>query len=70
MLEHERDQVFFRRRVEKQRALRDARALGHGGGGRGLEAPLHEEPLGRLADARSLVLFVGFTAHVYDSGHL
>jgi len=65
VLEDERDEIFLRGRVQKERALGDARALGDGRGGRGIEPALDEERSGRLADSRSFVLFVGFAAHDY-----
>lgn len=65
VLEHERDEILFRRRVEKQRSLRHARSLGHRRGGRRLEPTLDEERGCRLADSRPLVLFVGFATHDY-----
>ncbi len=63
VLEHERHEIFLRRRVEEQRSLRDAGALRDGSGRRRLEPTLDEERSGGLADPRALVLFVGFATH-------
>lgn len=63
MLEDERDEVLLRSRVEEQRPLRDAGAIGDGRGRRAVEAALDEERLRRLADARELVVLVGLPTH-------
>jgi hypothetical protein len=70
ILEHERDEVFLRSRVEEQRALGDAGVLRHLRGRGAVEPALGEQRRRGLPDARELVVLVLLAAHESDSGHL
>lgn len=65
VFEDERDQVFLRARVQKDRALGHAGALGHRRRRRRLEAALDEERRRGVTDSRALVFLVGLATHDY-----